>query len=41
MIKGDLPIVRERLTAVPMPDVAVSVVTRAELQYGVAKRGYP
>ncbi|MEO5861925.1 MAG: type II toxin-antitoxin system VapC family toxin [Burkholderiales bacterium] len=41
VIKGDLPIVRERLTALPMPDVAVSVVTRAELQYGVAKRGHP
>ena len=41
VIKGDLPIVRERLAAVPMHEVAVSVVTQAELQYGVAKRGYP
>lgn len=41
IIKGDLPLVRERLAAVPMQDVAVSVVTQAELQYGVAKRGYP
>ena len=41
VIKGDLPIIRERLAAVPMQEVAVSVVTQAELQYGVAKRGYP
>ncbi len=41
VIKGDVPMVRERLAAVPMPDVAVSVVTQAELHYGVAKRGYP
>jgi tRNA(fMet)-specific endonuclease VapC len=40
VIKGDLPIVRERLAAVPMHEVAVSVVTQAELQYGVAKRGH-
>ena len=41
VIKGDLPMVRARLAAVPMRDVAVSVVTQAELLYGVAKRGYP
>ena len=41
VIKGDRPRVRERLAAVPMQDVAVSVVTQAELLYGVAKRGYP
>ena len=41
IIKGDLPLVRERLAAVPMQEVAVSVVTQAELLYGVAKRGYP
>ena len=41
VIKGDRPLVRERLAAVPMQDVAVSVVTQAELLYGVAKRGYP
>ena len=33
--------VRKRLASVPMQEVAVSVVTQAELQYGVAKRGYP
>lgn len=41
IIKGDIPRVRERLVAVPMHSVAVSVVTQAELQYGVAKRGHP
>ena len=41
VIKGDPPMVRERLASVPMQEVAVSVVTQAELLYGVAKRGYP
>lgn len=41
VIKGDIPKVRERLVAVPIHSVAVSVVTQAELLYGVAKRGHP
>ena len=41
VIKGDIPQVRERLVAVPIHSVAVSVVTQAELLYGVAKRGHP
>ena len=41
VIKGDLLMVRKRLASVPMQEVAVSVVTQAELQYGVAKRSYP
>jgi tRNA(fMet)-specific endonuclease VapC len=41
IIKGDLPLVRQRLAAVPLQEVAVSVVTQAELLYGVAKRGHP
>lgn len=41
VIKGDIPLVRERLAKVPMQEVAVSVVTQAELLYGVAKRGHP
>ena len=41
IIKGDLPIVRERLVQVPMHCIFISVVTEAELQYRVAKRGYP
>jgi len=41
VIKGDIPHVVERLVAAPMSSVAVSVVTEAELRYGVAKRGSP
>lgn len=41
IIKGDIPQVRSRLVAVPMHCVVVSVVTQAELLYGVAKRGHP
>ncbi|MFC5769769.1 type II toxin-antitoxin system VapC family toxin [Thauera sinica] len=41
VIKGDIPLVLQRLAAVPMTSVAVSVVTEAELRYGVAKRGNP
>jgi tRNA(fMet)-specific endonuclease VapC len=41
IIKGDIPIVRERLAKVPLHEVSVSVVTQAELLYGVAKRGAP
>jgi tRNA(fMet)-specific endonuclease VapC len=37
----DTPRMRERLLKVPMHCVAVSVVTQAELKYGVAKRGHP
>jgi tRNA(fMet)-specific endonuclease VapC len=40
-IRGDIPGVRERLASVAMQSVAVSVVTQAELLYGVAKRGHP
>jgi len=41
VIKGDIPLIRERLSKVPLHNVAVSVVTQAELLYGVAKRGHP
>lgn len=41
IIKGDLPLVRTRLVAVPMHSVMLSVVSEAELLYGVAKRGHP
>ena len=40
VIRGDIPIVRERLADVPMHSVTVSVITEAELRYGVAKRGH-
>ncbi|MGA9353609.1 MAG: type II toxin-antitoxin system VapC family toxin [Terriglobales bacterium] len=38
VIKGNFPRVRERLLKVPMADVGISVVTEAELRFGVAKR---
>jgi tRNA(fMet)-specific endonuclease VapC len=41
IIKGDIPLVRDRLAKIPLHEVAVSVVTQAELLYGVAKRGSP
>jgi tRNA(fMet)-specific endonuclease VapC len=41
VIRGDIVGIRERLASVPMQSVSVSVVTQAELLYGVAKRGYP
>lgn len=41
IIKGDIAAVGERLRQVPMHQVAVSVITQAELLYGVAKRGRP
>lgn len=40
IIKGDIAAVIQHLIAVPMRDVSVSVMTEAELRYGVAKRGY-
>lgn len=38
-IKGNFPSVRERLQKAPVSDVAISVITEAELRFGVAK--YP
>lgn len=38
IIKGNFPRVRERLLKVPMSDVGISVVTEAELRFGVARR---
>jgi tRNA(fMet)-specific endonuclease VapC len=37
VIKGNFPHVRERLLKVPMSDVGVSVITEAELRFGVAR----
>jgi len=39
VIRGDHPLVAQRLQSVPRANVTVSVMTEAELQYGVAKRG--
>ena len=38
VIKGTFPRVRERLLKVPMADVGISVITEAELRFGVARR---
>jgi tRNA(fMet)-specific endonuclease VapC len=38
VIKGNVPLVRERLVRLPMADVGISVVTEAELRFGVAKK---
>ena len=38
IIKGNVPRVRERLLKVPMADVAISVVTEAELRFGAARK---
>jgi tRNA(fMet)-specific endonuclease VapC len=37
VIKGNFPYVRERLLKVPMSEVGISVVTEAELRFGVAR----
>ncbi len=38
VIKGNFPRVRERLLRIPMAEVGISVVTEAELRFGVARR---
>ena len=38
VIKGNFPRVRERLVRVPMADVGISVITEAELRFGVARK---
>ena len=38
VIKGNVPRVRERLLKVPMAEVGISVVTEAELRFGVARK---
>jgi tRNA(fMet)-specific endonuclease VapC len=37
VIRGNLPQVRQRLLKVPMSEVGISVVTEAELRFGVAR----
>jgi len=41
VIKGYPPEVRQRLLVLPMESVVVSVVTQAELLYGLARKGTP
>ena len=38
VIKGNCPRVRERLLKVPMAEVGISVVTEAELRFGVVRK---
>ena len=38
VIKGNFPRVREQLLKVPMAEVGISVVTEAELRFGVARK---
>ena len=38
VIKGNIPLVRERLLKVPMAEVSISAVTEGELRFGVARR---
>ena len=37
IIKGNFPHVRERLLKVPISEVGISVITEAELRFGVAR----
>jgi len=38
VIRGNFPRVRQRLLEVPMAEVGISVITEAELRFGVARR---
>jgi len=38
VIKGNLPRVRERLLKVPMSQLGISVITEAELRFGLARK---
>jgi tRNA(fMet)-specific endonuclease VapC len=38
VIKGNVPAVRDRLVKVPMSEIGISVVTEAELRFGVARK---
>ena len=41
IIKGHPPEVRRRLEALPMSSIVMSVVTQAELLYGLARKSHP
>lgn len=38
VIKGNFPHVREKLLKIPMSEVGISVVTEAELRFGITRR---
>lgn len=41
VIQGNFPLVRERLAKIPIREVGISVVTEAELRFGVARLRHP
>ncbi|MBB3119340.1 type II toxin-antitoxin system VapC family toxin [Pseudoduganella violacea] len=41
IIKGDLLQLTQKLAGIPPQDIAISVITEAELLYGLEKRGAP
>ncbi|AWK15583.1 type II toxin-antitoxin system VapC family toxin (plasmid) [Candidatus Fukatsuia symbiotica] len=41
VIKGNPPEARQRLAVLPMESIVISVVTQAELLYGLARKGHP
>jgi tRNA(fMet)-specific endonuclease VapC len=41
VIKGNPPEARKRLATLPMDSIVVSVVTQAELLYGLPRKGHP
>ena len=38
ILKGNIPMVRQRLVKIPMGDIAISVITEAELLFGVIRK---
>lgn len=41
VIRGDDSVIRQRLQALPMEAVVISAVTKGEMIYGLARRGWP
>jgi tRNA(fMet)-specific endonuclease VapC len=41
LVKGDRPEIGGRVASLPMEEIAISVVTEAELLYGLAERNHP
>ena len=41
IIKGHPPEARTRLAALPVNNIVISVITQAELLYGLARKGHP
>lgn len=41
VIRGDRPLISQRLASLPIEEIAISAVTEGELLYGLARRNYP